>query len=371
VGRDEGDAAAGAGDDGGQHVSELRADQEPFLIGLGRRDRQQGDQLAGGRKPVLAGEVLARLKAGAALSGLELGEVNGRVDLRGFPAPLPRPVSRVDAARFLSGRLAPEAFVAMAEQVIVEGVSLRGLELTGARLDEVNFRRCEMEDSVLDGVSGRNLGLTFTRVRGCSFRGASLQGAGLGTWQDGICSEYEQVDFTGADLRGDPSTDVTAWFRDCDFSGARLDGTSFSQCGLVRCRFAGVLQDVRFFGSGFPSGEEAGPGRVENLDLSGTVLQNVAIRGVDLAAVRLPDDPGLRIIHNYPCVMRKAAAALRGREDNPGAFLRLRFNGQLKGIDLGPPVGLLNRNDYLRWGGEELAALLDSVIADAERECAC
>lgn len=140
---------------------------------------------------LLAGEVLARLKAGAALGELGLGEVGGRVDLRGFPAPPPRPVSRADAARFLSGRLAPQAFVAMAEQVIVEGVPLRGLDLTGARLNEVNFRRCEMDDCVLDRVSGRDLGLTFTRVRGCSFRGAGLRGGGLGGWQDGVCSEYD------------------------------------------------------------------------------------------------------------------------------------------------------------------------------------
>lgn len=209
---------------------------------------------------LLAGEVLARLKAGEPLGGLGLGEVAGRVDLRGFPAPLPRPVSREDAARFLSGRLEPAAFVATAEQVVVEGVAWRGLDLTGARLDEVNFRRCEIEDCVLDQVSGHDLGLQRTRVRGCSFRGAGLRGAILGSWWDGGCSEYDRVDFTGADLRGDPRRNVTAWFRDCDFSGAQLDGTSFSQCGLVRCRFAGVLLDMRFFGSGYPSGEKDGPG---------------------------------------------------------------------------------------------------------------
>lgn len=86
--------------------------------------------------------------------------------------------------------------------------------------------------------------------------------------------------------------------------------------------------------------------------------------------MRLPDDPGLRVIRNYPCVMRKAAAALAGREDKPAVFLRMRFSGALKGIELGPPVGLQNRNDYLRWGGEEMAALFDSVLADAERDCA-
>lgn len=320
---------------------------------------------------LVAGEVLARLKAGAPLGGLGLGEVDGRVDLRGFPAPLPRPVSPEDMTRRLAGRrLVLAAFSAMTGHVLLEGVALRGLDLTGARLDEVSFRQCEIEDCVLDGVSGRDLDLIRTRVRGCSFRGAGLERALLGRWHDGECSEFDRVDFTGADLRGYPSSTVTAWFRDCDFSGALLGGRSFHDCGLVRCRFAGDLMDVHFFGSGSPSGVPEGPDQVADLDLSEAVLRNVTFKGVDLSAVRLPDDPGLRIIRNYPCVMRKAAAALRGRDDNPGVFLRMRFNGALKGIDLGPPAGLLNRNDYLRWGGEEMAALLDSVIADAVCECA-
>jgi hypothetical protein len=90
---------------------------------------------------------------------------------------------------------------------------------------------------------------------------------------------------------------------------------------------------------------------------------------MDPAAIRLPDDLALRFIDNYPCVMRKAAHAMEGRQDENGAFLRLWFNDRLRGIDRGLPVGLLNRNDYVRWGDEELAALADSVIAAAERDC--
>jgi hypothetical protein len=51
VGGDERDGAASAadpGDDRGQDVGQFRADdEEPFGVGLGRRDRQQRDQLAG------------------------------------------------------------------------------------------------------------------------------------------------------------------------------------------------------------------------------------------------------------------------------------------------------------------------------------
>jgi hypothetical protein len=41
-------------DDGAEHVRELRGDdQKPLLVGLGRGDMQQRDQLAGGRDGVL------------------------------------------------------------------------------------------------------------------------------------------------------------------------------------------------------------------------------------------------------------------------------------------------------------------------------
>lgn len=53
---------------------------------------------------VLAGEVLGRLKAGQPLAGLGLGEVGGRVDLRGFPAPHPRPVTRGDVEYWRAGK---------------------------------------------------------------------------------------------------------------------------------------------------------------------------------------------------------------------------------------------------------------------------
>lgn len=52
-----------------------------------------------------------------------------------------------------------------------------------------------------------------------------------------------------------------------------------------------------------------------------------------------------------------------------GNFLLVYFTNQMRGIDLGHPVGLLNRTDFVTAGGEELAVLAESVIRQAEREC--
>lgn len=181
----------------------------------------------------------------------------------------------------------------------------------------------------------------------------------------GTGNEYSSVDFTGADLR---VGSITAWFRDCDFSGAMLEGSKFIRCGLVRCRFSGVLDDVTFSGNMRADDNEGEPNCCKDVDMSGTVFRHVQFRGFDVDAVRLPDDPALWVVRDYPRVVRTVVRALEGREDEDARFLRMWFSDQLRGIDLGHPVGVLNRDDFARWGGEKLAALAESVVGQAKRE---
>jgi len=62
VGDGTGAGVAGAGDDGGQHVGQLRGDdQQPLDVGLGRGDVQQRDELAGVGQPVLDEAVVGQL----------------------------------------------------------------------------------------------------------------------------------------------------------------------------------------------------------------------------------------------------------------------------------------------------------------------
>jgi uncharacterized protein YjbI with pentapeptide repeats len=292
--------------------------------------------------------------------------VGGRVDLRGFHAPQPRSVSRADVAGSRAGSLPPGALAGKAELVELVGVPLRGLDLSGALLDRITIRDCVVEDCVLDEIRGHDLGIARSRVRDTSFRGADLQGAVLGPWRGGVGNEYSRVDFTGADLR---VYRLTAWFRDCDFSGARLDEARFIRCGLVRCRFSGILQDVLFNGNMPAEGNEGEPNYCEDIDMSGTTFRNVQFRGFDVDAVKLPDDPALQVVRDYARVARSVIQALEGRKDKDGHFLWMWFSDQLRGIDAGHPVGVLNRSDFAKWGGEGLAALAESAVAQAKREC--
>jgi uncharacterized protein YjbI with pentapeptide repeats len=120
-------------------------------------------------------------------------------------------------AKWRAGELPPGALAATGEPVELLGVTLRGLDLSAAALDRVHIRDCEIEDCVLDGMHGHHLGIARTRVRDTSLRGADLRNAALGPWRAGVGTEYDRVDFTGTDLRVGK---ITAWFRDCDFSGA-------------------------------------------------------------------------------------------------------------------------------------------------------
>jgi uncharacterized protein YjbI with pentapeptide repeats len=316
---------------------------------------------------LLAGEVLARLRAGHPLDGIGLGEVAGRVDLRGFPAPPPRPVPPAEVARWRGGELPPGALAARADLVVVEGATLRGLDLSGAFLEHVTLRGCVVEGCLLDRARCHELGVARCQVRDTSFRAADLRAAVIGGWVNGRGNAYDRVDFTDANLAG--VYELTAAFTDCDFSGARLDKVKFTRSGLVRCRFSGVLDEVWFNGAPSVPGENE-PNHAEDVDMSGAVLRGVQFRGFDLTAVKLPDAPGLRVIENYPCVLRHAVGALGSREDKPARMLLSRLRDRQRGAERGFPLGLFNRDDYVRIGGEELAALADRVIGAAEHACA-
>jgi hypothetical protein len=53
----------------------------------------------------LADEAIARLVAGRPLAGLGLGTTDGRLDLRGLPAPVPRRLRRFEAAGWFVEKL--------------------------------------------------------------------------------------------------------------------------------------------------------------------------------------------------------------------------------------------------------------------------
>jgi uncharacterized protein YjbI with pentapeptide repeats len=252
---------------------------------VGGRMRDRWETPAG---RLLAEEVLARLVAGRPLDGLGLGDVAGRTDLRGLPAPTPKRLARFEAAGWFVESLG-------------NLVRLRGLDLSGASLDSFRFHQCVIEECVLDKARCNDWRMWESRIRNTSFRGTSFRNAALGPWSGGKGNEFTGVDFTQADFRGAPR--MTALYEDCDFSSAKLDKMEFQRCGLVRCRFSGPLNEVIFDARVFP-GDEQQPNYCIDVDMSGVVIHLTEFLGFNLAAVKLPDEPGLRVIENFPCVLK-------------------------------------------------------------------
>lgn len=304
-----------------------------------------------------AEEAVARLAVGRSLDGLGAGEVDGRVDLRGLPAPVAKRLRRFEAADWFAEQLG--------DLVVLRSVQLEGLDLSGAQLQSLRFFGSRIADCRLDGAACQDWRMWDTEVVDCSFAGASLRDAAVGTWHEGRRNTWRRVGFTGADFR--VVAPLGAIFEDCDFSGARLAKVRFGQCAITRCRFASTLTEVVFDGRQL-EGRPA-PAPLE-ADFTGAVFDQVEFMGLDLSRVTLPQDPDLRLIRRYRCVIERALASLDGDSSLPARMLRGEFTNRLKMMrGTEAESNVFNRRDYVTSGGDELAGLADRVLAAAEAGC--
>jgi uncharacterized protein YjbI with pentapeptide repeats len=295
----------------------------------------------------LAADVVTHLAEGRDLDDLGLASVDGRVDLRGLPGSGTE-VGGADAI------------------VTLRDTGPQGLDLSGARLGNWRLHDCEIRDCLLTGADCHDWRLWATTVSDADFTGASLRGAAVGTWEGGVGNSWIRVSFRDADLR--VGVCWAARFEDCDFTGADLTGTRFEQCTLLGCRFGGELNDVLFDGRGV-SGRPPSP-PMEAVDFTGATFGGVEFLGFDLAGVTLPDDPNLRLVHHYRCTAEHAIDLLG--DSAPERVLRADLESRLRLLRAGTAGGdaaVINRRDYLRFGGEPLATLAEEVFARAEAIC--
>jgi hypothetical protein len=136
----------------------------------------------------LAEEAVARLVTGRGLDGLGLGWHEGRMDLRGVPVPIPARLRRFESQGW---------FVeVLGDLITFRGARLRGLDLSGARLQSLRFFGSQIEDCRLDGANCQDWRLWDTEVSDCVFSRASLRDAAVGTWHEGRRNTWRRVDFT-------------------------------------------------------------------------------------------------------------------------------------------------------------------------------
>jgi uncharacterized protein YjbI with pentapeptide repeats len=305
-----------------------------------------------------AEEAVACLVAGRPLAGLGLGEVDGRADLRGLPAPVPRRLRRFEAAGWFAEELG--------ELVTLRGVRLEGLDLRGAQLQSFRFFGSVMADCRLDGANCQDWRMWDTHVADSSFSGVSLKDAAVGPWHDGKGNSWRRISFAKADFRVASPTGTV--FAECDFSGARLSRVRFQQCAITGCRFSGKIAGVVFDGRRLDGKPVPGP---LEADFAGAVFEDVMFLGYDLSGVVLPDDRDLRLIRQDRCVMERALTLLGEGDSLPTRMLRGEFTNRLKSIrdTAVPEREVFNRRDYVASGGQELADLAERVLTMAEAQC--
>ena len=90
--------------------------------------------------------------------------------------------------------------------------------------------------------------------------------------------------------------------------------------------------------------------------------------GAGLSTQTALSEPGLRVVRNFACVLDEALTLVSGRSDETGRMLRALIKNKQAGFANSRyhPLGLFNRDDYARLGGEELAVLAETVFAQAE-----
>jgi uncharacterized protein YjbI with pentapeptide repeats len=305
-----------------------------------------------------AEEAIACLMAGRSLSGLDLGTVGGRIDLRGLPAPIPRRLRRFETAGWFVEELGG--------LVKFQNARLDNLDLSGAQLQSFRFHDSQINECLFEGANCQDWRLWGTEVTDCGFRKANLREAAVGTWHNGRRNVWQRVDFSNADFR--VISISAARYEDCDFSGAKLAKVKFGQCALTRCRFSGVLRETVF--DGRELSDVPAPPPAEDVDFSDAVFEEVEFMGFDFSRVILPRDPNVRLVRRYRCVAERVLAAVQS-DDSPAArIIRAEFAHRLKMMrGSGDEYNVFNRRDYVTADGDELADLADRLISQAEAAC--
>lgn len=145
---------------------------------------------------------------------------------------------------------------------------------------------------------------------------------------------------------------------------SKLDGATFEQCALVRCRFSGPLRRVTFDGRTLP--DRCAPQPLEDVDLTEAVFDEVDFMGLLLDRVALPQDPDLRLVHGFRGVSERALLLLDGDQSREARMLRGELENRLRMMRTDVQDNVLNRRDYAASGGSAFPDQALDLVCRAE-----
>jgi len=168
----------------------------------------------------------------------------GRIDLRGFPAPKPVPRGKLKLPS--SGSESSLEFTLIRGRFEAANVSLEHVDLSFSDLSHAVWKGCDFKDSLF-----RKAVVAQGFFRSCHFEDVVFDGADLRDTLVGGCegetiTSFRRTSFAKADLRH--TRYQYPVFKNCDFSHAKLDGVDFQGSRFTRCKFAGKMTRVWFRG---------------------------------------------------------------------------------------------------------------------------
>lgn len=195
----------------------------------------------------------------------------------------------------------------------IEDLQLRGVNLADPLFDACTLRRSSFEHCDFSGARffARNI------VEDCQFTRVDLGSSGLND------TVFRQCVFERCDFR--QSRFDACVLEDCTFINCRIIDTGFPAAATRRCRFEGVLREVRF--------TAAAPVQLE-ADFSACVLDYVSFENCRLDTVTPPRDPRHVFLPDVAARARRALETLTAAPEDASTKVltrRLRRYAQLQG----------------------------------------
>ena len=273
-------------------------------------------------------QVIRRLAGGSSLSDLELSIVDGRLDLRGFPA------GGLDA-----------------QSATIAGVDFRYATFAHAHLADVRFSDCRFDRADLaravftDGSATR-----------CTMVRATLSETLLAR------TSWQSADLTGA--RMNHFSAERTHFSRCTFPA--LPHAEFAGCTIEDSSVTGALTETRFLGRAHDSAV------LRRVTFTSADVTYPEFDGVDFEEVTFPPGDTLIVVpRNFRAVADRAAELSASRGDRVGRDLRQFLSGESRRPGLRATAGWATARHVLTddyEGGEELADLAAATLRQAQRQ---
>lgn len=296
-----------------------------------------------------AAEVVSRLSRGRSLDKLGLGEVAGRVDLRGFLWPSPEFVPK-RAGRFSIG-------VADRDLPELRGVRLTGIDFSGATLPHLRFHDSTVTDCLFDKAVMSDLRAWRTTFERCDLEDADLRGSVVGSWHEGKGNTWRGCRFVKTKLQ--KIVAVGSLFEDCVFADVNLTDVVMDGCSLHDVRFSGPLSGVNFYGPAPANGPASAS--LEGLDLRAAKLSAVGFIGFSLSGVSFPDDGDFAVLPGARARLERVLARLEGDTSKEAHFLRVTIGMTVKRYRDDSDL-FVNYDDLTRDCGPACAELMRRLV---------